>query len=73
MQGQTRAAVNLVDVILGLGVLIATLVMAPFIYTFTGMAAGEADPLSALLLQLIVPVLFLSLIVSIGVSARGGG
>lgn len=67
-----RGAINAVDVILGLGVLVALMVLAPVIYTFTGWVAPEVDPLSRLLLQLVVPVLFIGLIVSFGVSARGG-
>lgn len=69
---QDRARVNLVDVIMGFLVLVALMVLAPFFYKFIAMVSGEADPLSALLLQLFVPFLFIALIVSLGVSARGG-
>lgn len=69
----TRGVVDIVDVWLSLAVLVGLLVTAPYYYTFTGMASQEADPFSSLLLQLIVPMLFLGLIVSVGVSARGGG
>lgn len=72
MDGHDRAAVNLADVILSFAVLVGLLVLAPYFYFFQGMAAAEADPLSTLLLQLVVPVLFLGLIVSVGVSARRG-
>lgn len=72
MKGQDRAAVHLVDVFLGFLVLVALMVLAPFFYTFIGMVSSEADPLSGLLLQLFVPFLFISLIVSVGVSARRG-
>lgn len=64
-------ALNLVDAILGFLVLVCLLVVAPFFQTFTGMIAAEADPFSSLILQLVVPMLFVGLIVSLGVSARG--
>lgn len=73
MQGTTRGVVNVVDIILGLVVLIAIMVTAPYWYKFTDMAAAEADPLSTLLLQLIVPTLVVGLLISMGVSARGAG
>lgn len=69
----SRGVVDFVDVWLTLTVLVGLMVTAPYYYAFTGMASAEADPFSSLLLQLIVPFLFLGLIVSIGVSARGGG
>lgn len=72
MPRHDRAAVNLADVILSLAVLVGLLVLAPYFYFFAGMATSEADPLSSLLLQLVVPVLFLGLIVSVGISARRG-
>lgn len=72
MHGNHRAAVNLVDVFLGLGTLVALMVLAPVIYRFADMVQPEADPLSQLLLSLLVPMLFISMIVSVGISARGG-
>lgn len=72
MQANNRGVVDFVDVIIAGTVLIGLLVTAPFYYEFTNMVATEADPLSALLLRLVVPLLFLSMLVSVGVSARGG-
>lgn len=65
-----RAAVQLVDVILMLIVVVSIVVTAPFYYAFTAMAAANADPFSALLLRLVVPLMILAAIISIGVSAR---
>ena len=65
-----RAVVNLVDVFLTLFVLAGLLVLAPYYYEFIDMVSAEADPFSSLLLQLIVPIMFIALIVSVGVSAR---
>jgi hypothetical protein len=76
MQGldtDDTARVQITDVILGLVVLVALIVTAPFWYQFIGMASGEADPFTSLVLQLIVPFLFIALIVSIGASARRAG
>ncbi len=72
MRHDNRAAVQLVDVILALLVLVPLMVLAPFFYKFIGMVSKSADPFSALLLQLFVPFLFIALIVSVGVSAKGG-
>lgn len=72
MINDERAAVHLVDVLLGFLLLVSLMVLAPLFYTFIGMVSAEADPLSGLLLQLFVPFLFISLIVSVGVSARRG-
>lgn len=68
----TRGAVQLTDVVLSLFVLVATISLAPTIYRFIGMVTAEADPFSELLLMLVVPMLFLALIISVGVSARRG-
>jgi len=67
-----RAQLQLADAVLSLLVLVAMLVLAPVIYQFIGMARSEADPFSALLLGLVVPLLFLALLLSMGVSAQGG-
>jgi hypothetical protein len=75
MTGNTdtdRAALQLPDVFMSFLVLISMLALAPVIYQFIGMVRVEADPFSALLLGLVVPLLFLALILSMGVSAQGG-
>lgn len=65
-----RAAVQVADVIMALVVLVPSMVLAPFWYKFIGMVTAEADPFSTVLLQLFVPIMFISLSVSVGVSAR---
>lgn len=67
-----RAAVQLSDVLLTFLVLVAIVATAPFWYKFIDMVDGSADPFSNVLLQLAVPMLILTLIASVGVSARGG-
>jgi len=66
----SRAQVQLTDVVTGALVLVALIALAPFFYTFAGMASSTADPFSGLLLQLVVPVIFIGLLISIAVSAR---
>lgn len=72
MQGDTRALIQLSDVILTFFTLVGIIATAPFWYKFIGMVAAEADPFSSLLLQLMVPLLIIALIISVGVSARRG-
>lgn len=67
-----RGAVNIVDIILGMALLVGIIVLAPVIYQFIGMATAEADPFTSLVLQLTVPTLFIGFIISMGVSARRG-
>lgn len=66
-----RAEIQLTDTVVGMFVFVALISVAPFFYTFIGMASGSADPFTALLMQLTVPLLFIALIVSLGVSASG--
>jgi hypothetical protein len=65
-----RGAVQLVDVIMMLIVIVGIVVNAPFFYKFIGMVSDEAPPFPSLLLQLTLPLLVIAAILSIGVSAR---
>lgn len=67
-----RGAVQLVDAVMTVIVLVALIALAPYFAKFIGMITSSADPFSSLLFQLLLPLLFLALIVSVGVSARGG-
>jgi hypothetical protein len=67
-----RGQVQLVDVVLVTLTMVALLVTAPIYYKFIAMVSAEAGPFSSILLQLVLPLLFIGLIVSIGVSARRG-
>jgi len=64
------AKVQISDVIIIAVVSIATIALAPVYYDLIKRITLAADPLSALLLQLIIPLIFLGLVISIGVSAR---
>lgn len=67
-----RAKLQLVDAIMAFAVFVSLMVLAPFFYKFIDMGTAVADPLSSLLLQLTLPLLLISLLLSIGVSARRG-
>jgi uncharacterized membrane protein len=66
-----RGAVNLVDVVMITVTLVALVVMAPVLNRFTAMVTAEADPFSALLLAAFIPLLVISLIITVGESAGG--
>jgi len=66
-----RGAINLVGVIMLTVVLVALVVLAPVLNRFTSMVAAEADPFSALLLSVFIPLLVLALIISAGQAAGG--
>jgi tellurite resistance protein TehA-like permease len=63
-------AFQLTDAILTFVVLIAIVVLAPVIFEFTAMIQTEADPLSSMILSLVIPLFIIALIISAGVSAR---
>jgi len=67
-----RGRVNLVTVMMTFYVFVAIIALAPTIYKFIAMVSSEADPFTALLLQLTVPLLLLALILSVGKTATGG-
>lgn len=67
-----RGRIQLVDVVLTFIVLAALIGLAPTLNEFANMVASEADPFTTLLLSLFVPLLFISLLLSIGISARSG-
>lgn len=65
-----RGAVQITDIILTFVVLVSLIVLAPVLYRFVGLVSGSADPLTALLLQLFIPLLFIVVIISAAISAR---
>lgn len=65
-----RARVHVTDVVVATVVSIAAYALGPVYYDLIADVRPYADPLSELLLELIVPFLFLGIIVSVGVSAR---
>lgn len=70
MHGDTRARISMVDVIMTFVVLVGLVGIAPWLYDLVDMLQGPADPLTGTLLALMIPLLFIALILSMGVSAR---
>lgn len=70
---QSRAQVQLVDTVITFLMVVSIVVLAPTFYVFIEMLLGPADAFSGLLLRLTLPILFIALILSVGVSARRGG
>lgn len=70
-RGRTdRGKVSYVDVIMGFSVMATLLLVAPFLFQVIGILQSETDPLTGVLLALVVPFIFISLFLSMGVSAR---
>lgn len=65
-----RGAVQLSDVVLTFFSVVALLALAPVFNRFTSMVSDVADPFSALLLQLVIPIIIIGILLSVGVSAR---
>lgn len=68
----THGRVQFVDVILAFATLVTFAAMAPWVYKAIGMGQGVVDPLSGVLLELMLPLFVIGMLVSIGVSARTG-
>lgn len=65
-----RARVHASDIAMAVLVSVAALAMSPAYYELITDISAESGPLSALLLQLVVPFIFISVVISIGISAR---
>lgn len=65
-----RGRVQTPDVLVGAVTAVAVAAASPAIYDLAGDLAAEAGPLGGLLLDLVVPMLFVGIIVSVSVSAR---
>jgi len=65
-----RGRVQYVDVVLTFSTLVTFGAVAPWVYEAISMGRGALDPLSGTLLALALPVMVISLIVSVGVSGR---
>lgn len=65
-----RARVHVPDVVMAGAVSVALLGVAPVYYDLIDTISNSAGPLGTLLLDLVVPFMFLGIIISVGVSAR---
>lgn len=60
-------SISVTDVLLAMGAIVAAWAVSPVINNRVG--GMDADPLTTLFMNLVIPMLFLGIIVSIGVSA----
>jgi len=70
MDGTSRAEVQMADVLMTLVIIVFMVVTAPIWWRFTGMVTAEADPLTSLLLELLIPLILVAVMASVAVSAR---
>ena len=63
-------SVQLPDVVIGVVVALAAYGLAPVYYDVIGLVTTSADPLTELMLELVVPFIFVGIVISVGVSAR---
>ncbi len=73
MLDDNRGRVQYVDIVLSFANLVAFVAIAPWVYQAVAMSTGTVDPLSAVLLDLMLPIFVIAMIVSVGVSARTRG
>lgn len=71
-----RARVQLPDVMVMLIVTVSAVATGPIYYDFAAQIASDSGPLTALLLELVVPFIMIGIVISVGVSGvrdlRGG-
>jgi tellurite resistance protein TehA-like permease len=67
---QNRAKVGYVDVVLAFATFVAFATISPWIYRIIDMLRNHVDPLTSVLVGLLVPMLLIGLLYSVGVSAR---
>jgi hypothetical protein len=68
-----RGRVQFPDIVMSFILIVAIVVLSPTIMYFIEQATGELGAFSSVLFNLAMPLLILALIVSVAVSARGGG
>ena len=66
----SRAKISLVDAIMTFAVLVVLVGVSPWLWQMIGMIQSEVGPLTGVLLALMLPLIFIALILSMGVSAR---
>lgn len=70
MQDDTRARIGYVDVILTFATFVALAVISPFITRIISMLRDQVDPLTSVLVGLLLPLFAIGILYSMGVSAR---
>lgn len=64
-----RARIHVTDVVMAAVVTIVSLALSPVYYDLVDTITAHAGPLGTVLLELVVPFLYLGIIISVGVSA----
>jgi hypothetical protein len=70
LRSDDRARIGYVDVVLGFASLVAIAVVSQWIFQIIDMLRQQVDPLTSVLVGLLMPMLLIGLIYSVGVSAR---
>ena len=65
-----RARINYVDVFLGFATLVAIGTVGQWLFDVIGKAQSQVDPLTSVMLGLVLPLLVIALMYSLGESAR---
>lgn len=65
-----RARIGYVDVVLVFATFVAFVVVSPFIFRIVSMIREYADPLTSVLVGLLVAIIPIAILYSMGVSAR---
>ena len=63
-------ALTITDGIITFITMVALLALSPIFFEFATIVQNEADPLSGLILSIVVPLFFVAILISVGVSAR---
>ena len=63
-------ALTITDGIITFVTMVALLALSPIFFEFATIVQNEADALSGLILSIVVPLFFVAILISVGVSAR---
>lgn len=63
-------ALTITDGIITFVTMVALMALSPIFFEFATMVQAEADPLSGMILSIVVPLFMIAILISVGVSAR---
>jgi len=69
-QERDRARIGYVDVVMAFATFVAFAVVSQWIFDIVDMLRQQVDPLTSVLVGLLIPMLLIGLLYSVGVSAR---
>lgn len=70
LQDDERGRVGYVDVVLAFATFVAFATVSDWIFQLISMLRAEVDPLTSVLIGLLVPIILIGIIYSVGVSAK---